>query len=493
MLSALELAAINDHPCIDVEIVRRGGLSAFVAAAWSQVESSPMVWGWHLDEICAHLEAVSRGEIRRLIINEPPGCSKSLITSVFWPTWDWLNRPARKWMFSTFDASLARRDALRCRGLIASQWFQDRWPQLAIGNDPDQQRTMGVYYTTGGGFRFSTSVGGGATGWHSHIQVVDDPTKPKDVQAGGDVAREALRRTETWWKQTMASRKADPQDFSRVIIMQRLHEDDLAGSCLREGGWEHLCLPMRYDETTRCVTSVGGDRRTVPGELLCPARFSEEAVAETERDMGPQVASAQLQQRPAPAKGLIFDRAWLANEYGPKDLPSNATWVQSWDCAFKDLSTSDYVVGQVWCCVGARFYLVDQVRAHLGFDATRAAIIDMTIKWPQATTFLIEDKANGTAIVETLKKDFSGVIAVNPQGGKVARANAVSPLFAANDVFVPKAEHAPWINAWREEMASFPMARHDDSVDATTQALTYMHEQDVSEFITAMRAAKGRR
>lgn len=473
MLSALELMAINDDPALDVEAVRRGGLRAFVEAAWSEVESSPMVWGWHLEEICKHLEAVSRGEIRRLIINVPPGCSKSLLTSVFWPAWDWIVRPNRKWMFATFDAALARRDALRCRGLIASEWFQARWgSRVAIDNDPDKQRTMGVYHTTGGGFRFSSSVGGGATGWHAHIQVVDDPTKPRDVQAGGDVAREALKRTETWWKQTMASRKADPQDFSRVIIMQRLHEDDLAGSCLREGGWEHLRLPMHFEANNPCVTAIGGDQRVEDRELLCPQRFDADTVAETEREMGSQTASAQLEQRPAPEKGLIFERAWLAKEW--RDLPSHPRWIQSWDCAFKDLSTSDFVVGQVWAQKGAEFYLVHQVRAKMTFSETCQAVRDMSKSYPLTSAKLVEDKANGTAVIDALTKEIPGLIPVEPQGGKVARAHAASPMFEAGNVFVPSLKSAPWIAEWREEMANFPMARHDDSVDATTQAVCWM-------------------
>lgn len=494
MISALERMAIADDPAIDVESVRRGGLRAFVRLAWPIIESSPYVHGWHVEEMCAHLEAVSRGEIRRLIINVPPGCSKSLITSVFWPAWDWLTRPERKWMFATFDADLARRDSLRCRELVTSLWFQERWSdRVEIYEGEERQRTMGVYYTTAQGMRFSSSVEGRATGWHAHIQVVDDPTKPQDVRAGGDAARDALQRTRDWWTGTMSSRKADPNDFARVIIMQRLHEDDLAGTCERDGGWTVLRLPMRFEPDNRCVTSVGGDRRTFEGELLNPARFSEVAVAETEKEMGSQVASAQLQQRPAPAKGLVFERKWLAHEYPEGGLPAHAQWVQSWDCTFKDLDTSDYVVGQVWCAVGAQYFLVDQIRARMGFADTCQAIRDLTKKWPQAVTKLIEDKANGSAIIETLHKDISGIVPVNPGGGKIARANAVSPLFEAGNVLVPKSEDAEWVGPWREEMAFFPMGRHDDCVDATTQALTYLHEEDVSEFIAAMRASKAAR
>jgi predicted phage terminase large subunit-like protein len=333
---------------------------------------------------------------------------------------------------------------------------------------------MGLYYTDKGGMRYSTTVGGGGTGWHAHIQVVDDPTKPADVVAGGDKARAALGKTWDWWQGTMASRKTDPGEFARVIIMQRLHEQDLAGRCLDEGGWTHLNLPMRFDSTRACRTPVGGDRRTEDGELLCPQRFTAEAVAETEKDMGPQVAAAQMQQNPSPAKGLIFDRDLLSNEYDER--PAGLELVQSWDCAFKNLASSDYVCGQVWGAFGATYYLVDEVHGRMSFTVTCKAIVDMTAKWPSAIAKLVEDKANGTAVIDTLKQDIAGIIPVEPLGGKVARANAVSPLFAAGNVRVPRVTAAPWVGLWREEMASFPMAAHDDRVDATTQALAYLHD-----------------
>jgi predicted phage terminase large subunit-like protein len=497
MISAVEVGALIeaassvDEIELDRELVARGGLRKFVELAWPVVESAPFVGGWHIDEICAHLEAVSRGDLRRLIVNVPPGMSKSLTVSVFWPAWDWITRADRKWMFSTFDADLARRDSLRCRELISSEWFQARWGDLVTIYDGDEkQRTQSVYYTTRNGLRFSTSVGGKAIGWHAHIQVVDDPTKPKDIQAGGDQARDALERTWQWWSGTMASRKADPRDFSRVIIMQRLHEDDLAGRCEREGGWTLLRLPMRFEAERKCVTPIGGDRRADDGELLCPDRFDEDAVAETEREMGSQVAAAQLQQRPAPAKGLVFERDWLAREW--RELPANVQFIQSWDCTFKDLATSDYVVGQVWANFGARYYLVDRVKARMSFPATCQAIRDMSAKWPRAVAKLVEDKANGPAVIAELEKEIDGLIAVNPEGGKVARANAVSPLFEAGNVFVPTVDRAPWVGEWREEMASFPMGRHDDDVDATTQALVYLREHDVSSYISAVRAASSR-
>ena len=465
---------------LELELVARNGLHEFVRLAWHQVEPVKFVDGWHLHELCRHLEAVSRGEIRRLLINIPPGCGKSLIVSVIWPVWDWIARPDRKWMYASFDAALSQRDALRARQLVESDWFRQRWT-VRIDDSAEVQRTMTVYHTTAGGFRFSSSVGGRATGWHAHIQVVDDPIKPQEVQESPEKARGALDGAWNWWQNTMASRKADPQDFSRVIIMQRLHEDDLAGRCIREGGWVHLNLPMRYEADSPCRTPIGGDQRAEEGELLWPERYNADAVVQTEKDMGSRVAAAQLQQRPSPAGGLIFERKWLLKEW--RELPANAQLIQSWDCTFKDVSTSDYVVGQVWAYAKARYYLVDQVRGRMNLPATCQAIRDMSRKHPTAILKLIEDKANGPAVEQTLKDELSDIVMINPEGGKIARANAAAPAFEAGNVYVPEASpETGWLSDWREEMANFPMGLNDDQVDATTQAINYLRTNSWAQY-----------
>jgi predicted phage terminase large subunit-like protein len=497
-LRLFDLAA--DDIALDRALVARNGLWQFVQLAWEVIEADPLVPSWHMEEICNHLEAVSRGECRRLIITVPPGCSKSRIVSVLWPVWDWIKNPKRKWMFATFDQTLMHRDAIDCRKLVRSAWFQARWPELNIAASKDDQTTQSVYSTTKGGRRVSVTVSGKATGWHAEIQVVDDPTKPADIRADPEVAATALERTWQWWRGTMASRRSNPKKFSRVIIMQRLHELDLVGRIMEESPGEYtlLSLPMEFEPERKCVTKWGGDRRTFEGELLVPSRFDADAVAEAKRDMGSQVAAAQLQQRPTPGEGNIFKRDWFNARWETLPAGVHFLYIISADCTFKDSSAADYVAIHVWAYGDGKFYLVDRINDRLGLPATVACMLALAKRWPQARGKLIEDKANGPAVEQVLRGRMPGIIMREPQGGKVARANAVSPLAEAFSVVLPapnatlKAADGTtltyaWVEDMIEELCAFPFARHDDDVDAMTQALIYLHDSMPPRYLKAMR------
>lgn len=478
-------------------LIARGGLHEFLRQSWPHIIPAPFVDGKHIGEVCHHLEAVSRGECRRLVINQPPGTSKSIAVSVVWPIWDWLTRPDRRFMFASFDESLAFRDSTMSRNLFTSTWFRQLYGDLC-GHGPgcrhpnvthsrtvksaDASDTMRVWYNSHGGFRYSTTPESGALGWHAHIQVSDDPTKPQAVLAGGKDSQNALQRTMTWWSGTMATRRADPNDFSRVVIMQRIHENDLAGEMLREGGWTHLNLPMEFVPETACVTRWGGDWRTEAGELLCPERFSRAVVEQMKtREMGPYIYSAQCQQMPIPPGGGIIQQIWLIEEEFTieKLREAGALFIQSWDCAFKGLADSDFVVGQLWAWLPGldQFYLCDEVRDQLDFPSTLKAIEAFSLAHPYSTsTILVEDKANGPAVISVLKDKFPGMTPVTPLGSKEARVHACTPLFASLRVRVMRG--ARWLENWRLELTRFPRWRYDDCVDATTQALLHLNQGD---------------
>jgi predicted phage terminase large subunit-like protein len=471
---------------IDCEFATRK-LGDFVRQAWPVVEpSTPFVPGWHIDAIVEHLEAVTRGEIRNLLINVPPRHMKSLLVSVFWPAWEWIRWPERRWLFSSYAASLSIRDSLKCRRLIESPWYQERWAdRFALTSD---QNTKGRFDNDRSGYRLATSVGGSVTGEGGDRLVCDDPHKVDEVESDG-VRKAAI----DWWDVAMSTRVNNPKTSSMVIVMQRCHQRDLSGHLLEKGGWEHLSLPAEYEGPSRVTSSGFSDPRGQIGELLWPERFGPEEIESLKRSLGSYAAAGQLQQRPSPAGGGIFKRHWF-RYFQPRGmnlpavivrLPDGSTTsipaidvprqveeqAQSWDCAFKDLDTSDYVVGQMWARIGAQFLLGDQVRGRLDCPGTVKAVREMTQKWPGTVAILIEDKANGSAVIQMLSHEVPGILPVNPSGGKIARAQAISALVEAGNVYLPHPEYAPWVNDFIEECAQFPNGAHDDQVDAMTQIL----------------------
>lgn len=460
---------------IERELGRRS-LYDFVKLAWHVIEPSVEFQdNWHIKLICEKLESVSRGECKRLIINVPPGSAKSTLVCVCWDAWDWLQNPSRKFLYTSFDARLTRRDGKRTLDLVSSKWFRERWG--SVFNVPPDAASAD-FKTDRGGSRFATSVKGKTTGEHPDILVVDDPSKPKEVND------KSLEEVVNWWKSTILSR-GNQLTVARVIIMQRLHENDLCGYLLRTEPheWEVVRIPLEFQPEQ----AHPEDPRTELGEIFWKARHNEKTVATLKGSggLGPRHYSAQYQQDPAPAEGLIFFHKWLSGRCA--QLPDR--WddsCQSWDMSFKDSDGSDWVVGQVWLRQGSSYYLVDQVRAKMAFTAACQAVKDLSKKWPKVRAKVVEDKANGPAVVDHLKREVSGLILVNPEGGKIARANAVTAFFEAGNVHLVEAD---WTKDYVDEMTRFPTASHDDQVDATSQALTFLADRNRS-YAEAMKNAK---
>jgi predicted phage terminase large subunit-like protein len=471
---------------IDQELCKRS-LHEFVQMAWSLIEPGKQFYdNWHIRAICEHLQAVTNGDIKRLIINVPPGSMKSLNTCVFWPAWSWTIDPSTKWIFASYSTNLSRRDANRTRTLMESDWYQQRWGDVWQPNTKEWRTDK--FSNDQGGMRLSTSVEGGVTGDHADIQVVDDPIKPIEVTGSTAVARTTLEKAATWWKETMSSRMTDFKKSSRVIIMQRLHQGDLVGVALAEDpDYVHLRLPMEFELGHRCKTRLPfADPRIDDKQLLWPERYDEAVVKKLKKDLGSRASAAQLQQRPSPAKGAIFKRDWIKYYDEPPPM-HKATIIQSWDCAFKDTKTSSYVVGQVWAAIGNQYYLLHQVRDRLGLSATCTQIMHMSLRYPKAYQKIIEDKANGPAVVDSLKNKLNGLKLVNPEGGKEARANAVEPLWEAGQVHIPHPNKLSWVSDFEEELVTFPAAMNDDQVDCMTQALNYLQHRSMVRYKMAMR------
>lgn len=468
-------------------------LHEFVRAAWHVVEPGrPLRDGWHLAAICEHLQAVTEGDIKELLINVPPRMTKSLTTSVFWPAWEWARDPSVRWLFTSYRLDLSIRDNVRARRLVESPWYQARWPQVRLERDQNQKTR---YETTQAGYRIAVSFGGGATGDGGQRRVVDDPHNAQDVHS--DVKREGDL---DWWRNVWTTRHIDPSTDADVVIMQRLHERDLSGYLLEEiGTYTHLMLPMRFELERRCTTSLGWtDPRHDEGELLDPQRFPEDAVAGLELRLGSFGAAGQLQQRPAPSGGGIIKehhfRYWVTPDYAhlpPVQLkgesgeiltiphttrpldPDMDQWLQSWDMSFKATQDSSRVAGQVWATKGADAFLIEN-RAHpLTFTQTVDAVRAMTRDYPLAYRKLVEDKANGPAVINTLEQELGGFTPVEPFGSKTARMHAVTPRVEAGNVYLPHPglPGYTWVTGLRARLALFPAGSYNDEGDCFSQAL----------------------
>lgn len=470
---------------IDVEWIRRRGFAEFVRRAWSQVEPAPLVWGRHLDAVCEHLEAWHRGDFDALVINEPPGCSKSLVVSTLFAAYLWLLDPAWRWIAASYDRDVAMKDARRHRELVASDWWGARWSTVGIPDGASASTAVGYFQNTRGGSRYTTTTGGSVTGQHGDAHIIDDPHDPYGVASTAE-----LEATLTWWRETMPTRFRDPKRPRRILVMQRLHERDLTAELVAEGATV-LCLPMRYERAH--PLRYKGDWRTEEGELLVPERYPAEALERLEKRLGPRATAAQLQQRPAPAGGSIIKESWIRYWV---ELPPGGTYGISVDANFKGKASGDPVCIQVWYTVGPNHYLVDEFLGPWDFVETLEQLGVAFARYPEALLKLIEDKANGPAIISALKDKVTGLVAVNPgSDSKEARLLAVEPLFAGGNVWFPHPElarypdgrrGAPWVPACVHEVVTFPSAAHDDRVDAASQYLNYVARASLSVLEAAM-------
>lgn len=462
-------------------------LAAFTRAAWTIIEpGTPLRWNWHIDAVCRALEGVSRGQVRKLIINIPPGTMKSILVSVMWPAWVWTWRPGWRGLFSSYALDLAMRDSVRCRSVVESEWYRTTFgPEWALSGD---QNVKSFFENTARGFRMAISVGGAGTGFRGDAVVVDDPLKASDAYSDAKRA-EALE----WWTKTMPTRVNDPATGAFVIVMQRLHEQDLTGHMLHHGGYAHLCLPSEYDPELTCtcgqrpcVTGVLGkmDPRTRAGDLLFPEMFTREVLDELKGPaaLGSMGYAGQHQQRPVPADGGMFKPQWWRfwrHSHQPEIaelsartvvLPDKFDWKGlSWDCAFKGTASSDKVAGGAWGGVGAERYLLDLEWDNMDFPETMRRIKAQAGRHPEAREVLVEEAANGHAVIAMLKGEIRGLIAVKPEGGKESRCAATSPQVEAGQVFLPL--HAPWRDRYMDEHTAFPKGAHDDAIDQQSQIL----------------------
>ena len=457
-------------------------LRTFVEDAWQILEPvSKLQWNWHLDLICDYLTLIKQGDFKTcceglegIIFNVPPRTMKSLLITVFFPIWVWTTDPSRRFMFVSYSEKLSTQHSVFRRSVIESPWYQRNWGKVfSFSKD---QNLKSHYENSERGAMFSTGMQATATGLGGDILIFDDPLNPE--QAISQLEREAVNlRFDT----TFRSRINDPATGVKIIIMQRLHELDLTGHVLaRENSrWKHVSLPAIAEKVDPCDSPTRGRVKTrQPGELLWPGRLPQSFLDSQRVGMGSWAFNGQYQQSPAPLEGGIIKRQWVRFY---KELPQKFDFmVQSWDCTFSGGQDNDFVAGQVWARSAGKFYMLPyRTYDRLDFGPTMSAIKACHAKFPQAHAVLIEDKANGPAIISELQKEIGGVVAVNPEGGKLARAQATAPLWEAGSIELPDPQvfDAPWVEDYLHNLCTFPKAAHDDDVDATSQALIYMRSR----------------
>jgi predicted phage terminase large subunit-like protein len=460
-------------------------LHEFVKAAWKYIDPAEFVDNWHVEAICQHLEDVTFGRCRRLIINIPPRHMKSLLVSVAWPAWTWsliqsspLSGPGVGFLSTSYAHSLSVRDNVKCRRLIDSPWYRALWgDRFALTSD---QNTKIRFENNRGGYRIASSVDGTATGEGGSVVMFDDPLSAKE--ANSVTARVAVN---DWWDNTMSTRLNDPKTGAYVGVMQRLHEDDLVGHILAKGEpWTVLCLPARYEEDHPHV--YAGDPRKVRGELLWQERVGETELRSLEASLGSYGTAGQLQQRPAPAGGGIFKATWW-RYYRPEALPKARRIIQSWDTGFKAKTDNDPSVCLTWAECDDGYYLIEVWRDRIEFPELKRQVVSQAAKHnPHA--ILVEDKASGQSLIQEMQRDTRlPIVPIGVDTDKIARAHAVTPLIESGRVFLP--EGAAWLADFTGETSQFPASAHDDQVDSMTQALAYMSREQVTSagFLTLIR------
>lgn len=478
-----------------------GSLRKFIPKVWKLVEPANYISNWHIDALSDHLEAVTAGDITYLLITMPPRHSKSLILSVIWPTWEWLTLPFYRWVFASYAFQLSVRDSIKRRKILQSEWYQrrfsDRFELIS------EQNTKIRYENNMHGFMLASSVGGSNTGEGGERVIADDPHNIKDTESP-----DVIKSTVDWWNIVMSTRRNDLRNSARIVVQQRTNEGDVAGDIIERGEAVHLNLPTEafFGESPKCVTRwfvhatgethVWEDPRKEPGELLNPARFTAEDNARAKLDLGDYQYASQHGQNPTPPSGTIIKKEWL-KFYGGKDQPPVPEWgkgthammpLLSLDCTFKEHNDTDYVAGLGWEMFGADIYLMPRnIHDRLSFTRTLDALVEFVGGqnldksqtyagiYPFIKIKLIEDKANGTAVMDTFRHRVPGMVAFEPgNASKESRLQAGSWRFRAGNIYLPDPSIAPWVTDYKYELLAFPKARRDDYVDATSQMLIFI-------------------
>jgi predicted phage terminase large subunit-like protein len=466
----MPMIQIKDHDrlLIERELAKKS-LAEFVRMAWRVLEpTAELKWGWALDAICEHLEAVTSGEILNLLINVPPGMMKSLMVSVFWPAWGWgaIGRPDLRYLGTSYGFNLALRDNLKCKRLIESQWYQERWP-ITIRTD---QNSKTKFENPWLGFREAMAFQS-MTGSRGDRVILDDPLSVKGARSEADLLTAEITFTEA------LPTRINNEESSQVIIMQRLHERDTSGLIIsKELNYERLVLPMEFEQDRRCETSIGfTDPRTQDGELVFPERFSQEQVNDLKATMGSYAVAGQFQQRPAPREGGLFKRHWF--NFVDSE-PDSALDLRGWDLAASVGQQAAYTAGvKIGKQKNGRFVIKDARRGQLTPGEVERMIVSTASEdGKRCKVSIPQDPGQaGKSQAQYLVKRLAGfrAKATLESGDKVTRAEPMAAQAEAGNIDIVKAD---WNETYLDELCTFPYGAYADQVDASSRAFNALLE-----------------
>jgi predicted phage terminase large subunit-like protein len=420
---------------------------------------------WHIEVIAAALEECRRGCTKRLIINVPPRFLKSHCATVAFPAWLLGHNPSAQIICASYAQELANKHAMDCRSLFVSDWYQGLFPTRLSS----ERQAVPEFVTTRKGFRMATSVGGMLTGRGADYIIIDDPLKPDEALS--DVQRKAVNG---WFDNTLYTRVNDKRTGCIILIMQRLHEDDLVGHVLAMERWKVIRFPaIAEEDETHVIETPYGTRRFErrAGEALHPEREPLEVLKRIREAQGEYNFAGQYQQAPAPLDGGLVKVGWFKT-YTAADRPAKFEIIfQSWDTANKSSELSDYSVCTTWGVNDKHLYLLDVYRKRIGYPELKRAVREQVGAFG-AKTILIEDKASGTQLVqELLDEGVHAVKKYEPTMDKTMRMHSVTSTIENGFIYLP--DKAPWLAEYVHELAIFPNGKYDDQADSTSQALDW--------------------
>ena len=450
-----------------IQAVLRNHLPIFVAKAFSTV--SPGVnylHNWHISLISEKLKQIEEGKITRLIINIPPRNLKSICVSVAWSAWLLGHNPSKKIMAASYSQTLSNKHSQDCRLILNSPWYQELFPETRINRGENQKSK---FVTSERGFRFATSTVGTATGEGGDFLIIDDPQNPNKINS-----KKYCHSTIEWFEQTFVSRLNNKKTGAIVIVMQRLHDEDLCGYLLKHkrNQWNLLKLPAIYEHPVTFTEPYLITKKT--RSVLHEEREDMTTLNRLKLELGEYNFSAQYQQEPIPSKGTMVQKSWL-KYFSIQEKIEFQQIIQSWDTAIKAKDENDYSVGITIGVNDQGYYILDVQRIKVEFPELMHAVQHFAQKWnPQA--ILVEDKASGQSLIQSLRSIVKNpIIPIKPKFDKITRFASHTPLFEAGKIFLENSAH--WRLCLEQELLSFPKAAHDDQVDSLSQVLTYLQQK----------------